>query len=215
MTLPHLGVLALATLPLVGIVLTVVASALGIITIETMLDISLALGEEPGMLVFAAMLWCSPFQWFVKRTQVPLRKMLGITFGGYAISNFAMFVVERGLAATLSAPFLIAGTGALALSIPLLLTSGRWAQRKMGMRNWRILHKLTYLIAVALVLHVALVGETTVSAVLIAAALIARIPTIANAITQFGQLLRVRRSEASTKTGLTSIRRVPDVDGVY
>ncbi len=184
------GVVAIAAMPLVGIVLTTIAGALGIIPVGRMVDVALVLGEEPGMFVFAAMLWCTPVQWLVKRTQVPVRKMLGILFGGYAVANFVMFVVEEGLLASLSAPFLIAGTTAMLLSIPLLVTSGRWAQRTIGMKNWRKLHKLTYVIALALVLHVAFIGEIGLSGVLILAAMFARIPPVAEAIAGLGRRLR-------------------------
>lgn len=173
-----------------GIVAVTIAGALGVIPVDQMLDTALALGEEPGMFVFAAMLWCSPIQWLVKRTQVPVRKLLGILFGGYAVSNFAMFVIEQGLMASLSTPFLIAGTLAMVMSIPLVLTSGRWAQRAMGMKNWRALHKLTYVIAIALVLHVVLIGEIGISGVVILAALLTRIPPISKAIESLGERVR-------------------------
>lgn len=186
-------VVAAAALPLFVIAVTATAGATGLISIDQMLEVSLAMGEEPGMAVFAAMLWCSPIQWLVKRTQVPVRKMLGILFSGYAVSNFAMFVVERGLAASLSAPFLIAGTLATVAAIPLLLTSGRWAQRKMGMNRWRNLHKLTYLIAVALLLHLALVGEFSFFGLLIVAALVARIPAVEHAIERLGERRRIEQ----------------------
>lgn len=179
-------VVAVAAVPLIGILATAAAGVLGFISIDQMVEISLVLGEEPGMAVFAAMLWCSPVQWLVGRTQIPLRKVLGILFSGYAVSNFVMFVVERDLAASVSAPFLVAGSVAMAASIPLLLTSGRWAQRAMGIRNWRTLHKLTYLIAVALILHVGLVGEFTFFGLFIVAALIARVPSISDAIRSRG-----------------------------
>lgn len=171
-----------AALPLVGIVLTLVAATAGLVSPNAMVDIALTLGEEPGMFVFGAMLWCSPVQWALGRTQIRVRKILGILFAGYAVANFLMFVIEEGLADSLSAPFLIAGSLATLASIPLLLTSGQWAQRKMGMKKWRTLHKLTYLIAFALVLHVALIGEIGISGILVLAALAARIPPVANAI---------------------------------
>lgn len=183
-------VVAAAALPLIGIIATVAAGALGLLPVDQMVEISLVLGEEPGMAAFAAMLWCSPIQWIVKRTQIPVRRILGILFSGYAVSNFAMFIVEQGVAASLSAPFLIAGTVAMVAAIPLLLTSGRWAQRTMGMRNWRTLHKLTYLIALALVLHLALIGEMSFGALAIVAALVVRIPVFANAIREYGRRRR-------------------------
>lgn len=183
-------VIAAAALPLVGIVLTAFAAAIGIISVNDMIDISLALGEDPGMVVFAAMLFCSPVQWLVKRTQIPVRKVLGILFAGYAFANFAMFVIDEGLVASVSEPFLVAGTFAMLLSIPLLLTSGRWAQRQIGMKNWRKLHKLTYVIALALVLHVALVGELGLTGVFVLVALLTRIPPVAHAIRALGERLR-------------------------
>lgn len=185
-------VIAVAALPLIGIAATSLGGALGLIPVAEMLDINLGLGEDPGMFVFGAMLWCSPVQWLVRRTQVLVRKWLGILFSGYALSNFAMFVIEEGLAASLSAPFLVVGVIATVAAIPLLLTSGRWAQRKMGMRRWRNLHKLTYLIALALVLHVALIGELTLGAFVIIAALAARIPSVARSIERLGERLRRR-----------------------
>lgn len=191
MSLAQRAVVVAAALPLAGIAMTTIAGAFGLISIAQMIDVALALGEEPGMFVFAAMLWCTPIQWLTKRTQVQVRKMLGILFAGYAAANFAMFVIEEGLIASLSSPFLVAGTFAMALSMPLLITSGRWAQRKMGMSNWRKLHKLTYVIAFALVLHVALVGEMGLSGALVLGALITRIPPIASTI---GHLGRKRRN---------------------
>ena len=187
-------VVAAATLPLLGIAGSVVAAIAGMVSTEQMVEVALALGEEPGMAVFAAMLWCSPVQWLVKRTQVPVRKILGMLFSGYAVSNFAMFVVEESLAASLSAPFLIAGTVAMVAAIPLLLTSGSWAQRTMGMRNWRTLHKLTYAVAVALVLHLVLIGEFSFPGLLIAIALVLRVPPIAAAVQRYGQRRRDERS---------------------
>lgn len=183
-------VIAAAALPLIGIAVVTAAGALGFLPVDQMVETSLALGEEPGMAVFAAMLWCTPVQWLVKRTQVPVRKWLGILFSGYAVANFAMFVVDEGLAASVSAPFLIAGSIAMLAAIPLLLTSSRWAQRTMGLRRWRALHKLTYLIALALVLHLALAGEFSFFALLTLAALVARIPPIADGIRSLGQHLR-------------------------
>lgn len=183
-------VVAAAALPLLGIAAIAAAGALGLIRTGVMVDLSLALGEDPGMVVFAAMLCCSPVQWYLKQTQVSVRKWLGILFSGYAAANFVMFVVDRGVAASVSAPFLVAGVVAAAATVPLLLTSGRWAQRAMGIRNWRMLHKLTYLIAVALVAHVALIGEIGLTGALVAIALATRLPGCAEVIRRAGERRR-------------------------
>lgn len=197
-------VVAAAALPLVGIVATTFAGAVGLISVDLMIEISLVLGEEPGMAVFAAMLWCSPIQRLVNRTQLAVRKMLGILFSGYAVSNLVMFGIERGFGNALSRPFLIAGTVAVGAAIPLLLTSGRWAQRKMGMRSWRNLHKLTYLIAVALVLHLALAGEFSFFALLILVAFVVRIPAVEKVMRSWVESLtgsNTERAEAGRAPG--------------
>jgi len=197
MSIPQRVVVTAAALPLVGIAVVSTLGAFGVVSENQMIETALTFGEEPGMFVLAAMLWCSPIQWLVKRTQVRVRKALGIMFGGYTIANFAMFVIEEGLADSVSRPFLIASTLATLLSIPLLLTSSRWAQRKMGMKNWRKLHKLTYVIAFAIVVHVALIGEAGLSTILILAALATRLPLATAAIQTFGAQLRGDTKQAA------------------
>jgi DMSO/TMAO reductase YedYZ heme-binding membrane subunit len=181
-------VMALATVP-VGIITTTVAARLvGLISTEAMVETALSAGENPGVLVFAAMFLASPVQWLTGRTQVRVRKYLGIVFFLLAAANGAMFVVESGVAAALSAPFLVAGTVALALSVPLFLTSSRWSQRAMGLKRWRLLHKATYVVAAALVAHVLLLPEEVEPGVLaIVVGFILRIPAIRRRLMARGQ----------------------------
>lgn len=49
--------------------------------------------------------------------------------------------------------FIIAGVTAWALMVPLALTSTAWSIRKLGGKNWQRLHWLTYLAALAGVVH--------------------------------------------------------------
>jgi len=177
-SLTQLIVLGLGTVAPLVIGATLSARLLGLISTETMIDVALAAGEEPGMFTFAAMFLASPVQWLTGHTQVRVRKYLGIVFFLLGLSNGAMFAIEEGIGGALSEPFLIAGTGALTLSAPLFLTSSRWSQRVMGMRAWRLLHKATYGVAVALVAHVLLIPEFGVAETLIALGLIFRIPAI-------------------------------------
>ncbi len=50
-------------------------------------------------------------------------------------------------------PFIIVGFIAFLLMIPLAVTSTSWAIRKMGGRNWNLLHKLIYVSAVLGIIH--------------------------------------------------------------
>jgi methionine sulfoxide reductase heme-binding subunit len=42
------------------------------------------------------------------------------------------------------------------LSVPLTLTSSTWVMRKMG-KYWKMLHRLVYVIALLVILHIALI----------------------------------------------------------
>jgi len=174
----QLVVITLATIAPLLIGAAVGAAVLGLISTEAMIQFALAAGENPGMITFGAMFVASPIQWLTGRSQVRVRKYLGIMFFLLALSNAAMFVLETGLAAALSAPFLIAGTIAFALAVPLFLTSSRRSQRALGMKRWRVLHKLTYIIAAALLAHVVLIGDIGPGAVLITLGFVARIPAV-------------------------------------
>lgn len=174
----QLIVLGLATIAPLTIVGAIGAALFGAISAEAMMGLALAAGENPGMITFGAMFLASPIQWFTGRSQVRVRKYLGIVFFLLALSNGAMFVLEMGLGAILGAPFLIAGTIAFAVAVPLFLTSSRWSQRTLGMKRWRLLHKLTYVIAAGLLGHVILIGDIGPGAAMIALGFIARIPSI-------------------------------------
>jgi DMSO/TMAO reductase YedYZ heme-binding membrane subunit len=174
----QLVVLILATIAPLVVAAAVVARVLGIISEHDMVSLALGAGENPGMVTFGAMFLASPVQWITGRSQVRVRKYLGIMFFLLALSNGAMFVIESGVAAAFGAPFLIAGAVAVVVAAPLFLTSSRWSQRTLGMRRWRLLHKLTYVVAVALVGHVLLIPDPGPGAAMIIAGFIARIPSV-------------------------------------
>lgn len=191
----QLVVMALATIAPVVITGTIAAALTGLISLQAMLSLALVAGEDPGMITFGAMFLASPVQWLTGRSQVRVRKYLGVTFFLLALSNGAMFAIESGVTAMLGAPFLIAGTIALVAALPLFLTSSRRAQRNLGMRNWRNLHKITYLIAAALVAHILLMGEIGPGFVLIALGFVTRTPAIKRRITDLGARRKERRHD--------------------
>lgn len=171
-------VVAGATVPPAVVAGTLAAAAAGLISQATMLSVALAAGENPGMLVFGAMYLASPVQWLTGRSQIAVRKYLGIVFFVLAASNGAMFVIERGVTEVLGAPFLVAGTVALVAALPLFLTSSRRAQRAMGMRRWRTLHQGVHLVAIALVGHLVLLGDPGPGVVMIGLGIVARLPAV-------------------------------------
>jgi len=174
----QLAVMGLATIPLTVIATVVTGGLVGLLSHETMTEIALGAGENPGMLVFGAMFLASPVQWLTGRSQVRVRKYLGICFFALACNNGAMFAIEEGIGGALGAPFLIAGSLALVVASPLFLTSSRWSQRTLGMRRWRHLHRLTYIVAAALLAHVMMIPDIGPGAIMIIGGFVARIPAV-------------------------------------
>ncbi len=199
-SLPQLVVLTLATIAPLVIAGVVGARLAGLVTTATMLDVAIAAGENPGMVTFGAMFLASPVQWLTGRSQVRVRKYLGIAFALLAISNGAMFGVERGVAAAIGAPFLIAGSIALAITMPLLLTSSRLAMRRLGLRRWRLLHRGTYLVAAALLLHVVLIPDIGIGFAMISAGFAARLPPVRRRLERPDSRRR-RRGATDGRTG--------------
>ncbi len=174
----QLVVMALAAIAPLTISGAIAARLAGALSTEAMIELALAAGENPGMITFGAMFLATPVQWLTGRTQVRVRKYFGIVFYLLALSNGAMFAIESGVDQALSEPLLVAGSAALAAAFPLFITSSRWSQRALGMPRWRLLHKLTYAVAFALVAHVVLIGDIGLGFVLIMSGFIARVPSI-------------------------------------
>jgi len=177
---------ALASVPPTLAATAIGAHLLGLINQAQMIDVALVAGENPGTIIFGAMFLASPVQWLTGRSQVRIRKFLAIVFYLLALSNGAMFAIEEGIGEAFDSPFLIAGSAAVAIGLPLFLTSSTWAQRTMGMRRWRLLHKATYAVAAAVLAHVLLLGEIDLGATLIAAGFAMRIPTIRRGLQRIG-----------------------------
>lgn len=195
----QLVVLVLASIAPLVIASSIGLALLGVLSTEALIAVALGAGENPGIITFGAMFLATPIQRFTAHSQVRVRKYLGIVFFLLALSNGAMFVLESGLGLVLSAPFLIAGTVAVALSLPLFVTSSRRVQRAMGIRRWRLLHKLTYVVAAALLAHVILVGDIGPGAVLITLGFIGRAP--------FVRRMLERRATRRRRSGRSSVLR--------
>ena len=132
-----------------------------------------ALGPDIGKeLVLATGIWALRFllitlaitplrKLFHINQLVKYRRMLGLYTWFYASLHmllvltyllgwqWATFVEEFA-----ERPYMAMGITAWILMVPLVLTSNRWSQRRMG-RRWKTLHKLIYLIAIIACVHFA------------------------------------------------------------
>ncbi|WP_049760477.1 protein-methionine-sulfoxide reductase heme-binding subunit MsrQ [Deinococcus deserti] len=88
-----------------------------------------------------------------------IRKALGLLTFFYAVLHFLLYLLDHGftpavvLEDVLERPFVTVGFAALVLMLPLALTSGRGAVRRLGFQRWQRLHQLVYVAAGLGVLH--------------------------------------------------------------
>ena len=192
----------LAVIPLVVMMFTALGATTGLIGGAQFLEISGGLADI-STFFFTAVLACTPlnilFGW---RQPLALKKPLGLYTFMYASLHYFVFSSAFGfdigatVTATMSSYMLIFGFLALVLLVPLALTSNRWSMKTLG-RGWKRLHYLTYVIAVFIVLHLLMLGDGQILAVLYATLLAIRLPPIKKAI-------RRQRREESSRSRLAS-----------
>jgi sulfoxide reductase heme-binding subunit YedZ len=114
-----------------------------------------------------ATLAITPLRWLTGINQlVSYRRVIGLFAFFYGTIHFTIYVVTTffiegfsnfdasGLGADLvKRPYITAGFVAFVLMIPLAITSTAGWIRRMGGKNWNLLHKLIYITALAAVLH--------------------------------------------------------------
>ena len=91
---------------------------------------------------------------------IRFRRMLGLFaffYGSLHLMTYVwldkFFDVHEMLTDIAKRKFITAGMTAFFLMIPLALTSTTWAIRRLGGRNWNLLHRLIYFSAIAGVVH--------------------------------------------------------------
>ncbi len=89
--------------------------------------------------------------WLMRR-----RREIGVASFGYAALHTAIYLVRKGspeyVLAEFTTPYMLAGWAALALFVPLALTSNDVSVRLMK-RGWKRLHRLVYPAAILTFLH--------------------------------------------------------------
>jgi sulfoxide reductase heme-binding subunit YedZ len=90
----------------------------------------------------------------------PYRRSFGLVAFGYACLHLAIYLVldwgfDWGaiLEDVAERPYVTAGATAFLCLAPLAATSTRSAQRRLGGRRWRNLHRMAYVAAAAAVVH--------------------------------------------------------------
>ncbi len=117
-----------------------------------------------ALLFLVLSLACTPFSTITKSGEfIKRRKALGLYGALYAFIHVAIFIVlDYGFALGLileeltRRQFIIIGGIALLILIPLVVTSTRYWQNRLG-KNWKRLHRLVYILSPLVILHYGMV----------------------------------------------------------
>ncbi|QHQ36101.1 protein-methionine-sulfoxide reductase heme-binding subunit MsrQ [Algicella marina] len=113
-----------------------------------------------GLQFLVASLCVTPLLRITRINLMRFRRMLGLACFAYVALHFAVYLfldlqLDWGaLAKDLTKrPYIIAGTSAFLLLVPLAVTSNGWSVRRLGGAAWAKLHRLVYPAAVLAALH--------------------------------------------------------------
>jgi methionine sulfoxide reductase heme-binding subunit len=91
------------------------------------------------------------------------RRAIGVTACIYGLLHFSFHVLYEGgldgLVRSLSKPFIWIGAAGLINLVILAMTSNQWSIRRLGGKNWKLLHRLAYVAAGLLIYHQAIAGK--------------------------------------------------------
>jgi sulfoxide reductase heme-binding subunit YedZ len=132
-------------------------------------------------------LWLTPLARMLGQGwPVSLRRMIGLYAAFYAGVHLAVWAMDYEfdwgflLGEVVARTYLWVGLVAVLLMLPLVLTSTKWAVKRLGARTWRSLHRLVFPTALVAWIHYELIGhvyqaELYVTALGLALALLWRI----------------------------------------
>lgn len=203
----HVG----AWLPLIILLWDASQNRLGVNPIQ---DMTLRTGKTALVLLILS-LTATPAAMLGFRKALKIRRALGLYAFGYALIHLFIYVgLDYGFDLHLlwleltEKRYVIAGFTAWLLMVPLVLTSTRGWQRRLG-RRWKTLHRLAYISGIAATVHFVWLVKSDIRTPLAFAGillllLLARLPTIRKRLTprhRLGaQLSKSRQKEGKSET---------------
>ena len=143
------------------------------------------------------------------RQIIPLRKPLGLYAFAYGLLHFMVFVVDNGYIedtiywsaiyeATFEKQFALVGFAALAIMLPLAITSNQWSMRQLK-KNWKRLHRLVYISGILVIIHFLWLvksdtREPLIYGVVLTLLLVLRIPAVRRYVVQLRSRLKNRKA---------------------
>jgi sulfoxide reductase heme-binding subunit YedZ len=150
-------VFAAALAPLAWLVWAAVNQALGANPAEALIR---SLGDWTLRLLCLTLAVTPVRQWTGQPALARLRRMLGLFTAFYGGLHFLAYAwLDMGLALDdilrdiAKRPFILVGTAALVLMLPLAATSFNRAIKALGAARWQRLHRMVYAVAVLAILH--------------------------------------------------------------
>ena len=148
---------ALLLLPLASLLWRAFAGTLGINPAETLIRA----GGDWTLRLLCLTLALTPLRvWLGLPLLARFRRTLGLATFGYGVLHFLCYAwLDMGFDAAEIArdiakrPFILVGSMALLLMLPLALTSSNRAMRWLGGRRWQALHRAVYAVALLALLH--------------------------------------------------------------
>lgn len=148
---------ALCLLPLAWLIYGALADALGANPAETLIR---STGDWTLRLLCVTLAITPLRVWTHTPALIRFRRMLGLFAFFYACTHFLCYAwLDKGLELNdilrdiAKRPFILVGTSALLLMMPLALTSFNRAIKALGSRRWQLLHRLVYPVVLLGILH--------------------------------------------------------------
>lgn len=149
------------------------------------LDMLYHISGEFAIRWMTAVLTCTPFFILFGIQNLFVRQAMGIATGVWSLLHFIIFLMAEGFLSTFDELNYIMGFIAVAILVPLLVTSNRKSMKKLK-STWKKLQSWVYLAVILSLLHVALLEKTwLIYALIVAIGFILRITPIKNRIIAF------------------------------
>lgn len=151
------GLFVICLMPIVCLVYGLFTNGLGVNPIETLIRDSGTWALRFLLITLAV----TPLRWLTGWNQlITFRRMLGLYAFFYAFIHMLLYLgldqffdVSEIIKDIIKRPFITVGFVSFVLLVPLAVTSTNKMMKRLGGKNWKRLHKMSYLIAVAGCLH--------------------------------------------------------------
>jgi sulfoxide reductase heme-binding subunit YedZ len=142
---------------------------------ESVVNIHERLTDETGNIAITYFIWVlclTPLKVLLRRNKFVSalnrhRRTIGLACFFYAMLHLTIYLTNglQTLLNEISRLYIAAGLSAFAILLVMALTSNNWAQRRIGGRKWKKLHRIVYIAIPILIYHRAFAGKVSVETI--------------------------------------------------